>query len=139
MGPCWLQIEKPHVEYDGVCFSEAESGALAQALRRSWVQVRGDCRGPKRHQSFCGDRSKRPRDTPSLTTASLSIRTIVNHHENIREIVCATARIWSNGKWSMRLTVCQRRAETSTILQFKSMMRHPRRPYRVRYIQLSDH
>src|SRR6266403_5795651 len=35
MGPCWLQIKKPHVEYKGVCFSEAENGVLAQALRRS--------------------------------------------------------------------------------------------------------
>ena len=35
MGPCWLQVKKPHVEYKGVCFSEAENGALAQALRRS--------------------------------------------------------------------------------------------------------
>jgi DNA polymerase alpha subunit A len=39
-----------------------------------------------------------PRDTPPLTIVSLSIRTIVNHQENIREIVCATARIWSNSK-----------------------------------------
>ena len=35
MGSCWLQIKKPHVEYKGVCFFEAENGELAQALRRS--------------------------------------------------------------------------------------------------------
>lgn len=50
-----------------------------------------------------------PREIPPLTVASLSLRTIVNHKENNREIVCATARIWSNSKillplWSSPLT-----------------------------------
>jgi hypothetical protein len=35
MGPCWLQIKKPHVEYKGVCFFRSETRALAQTLRRS--------------------------------------------------------------------------------------------------------
>lgn len=34
MGPCWLQIKKPHVEYKGVCIFRSEFRALAQALRR---------------------------------------------------------------------------------------------------------
>lgn len=39
-----------------------------------------------------------PKANPPLTVMSLSIRTIVNHKANHREIVCATARIWSNSE-----------------------------------------
>jgi len=39
-----------------------------------------------------------PKDMPPLTVMSLSVRTVVNHKENKREVVCATARIWSNSK-----------------------------------------
>jgi DNA polymerase alpha subunit A len=49
---------------------------------------------PKGIDPFAETDPNAPRDTPPLTIASLSIRTIVNCHENIREIVCATARIY---------------------------------------------
>ncbi|KAJ7849955.1 hypothetical protein B0H14DRAFT_2764040 [Mycena olivaceomarginata] len=39
-----------------------------------------------------------PKDMPPLTVMSLSVRTIVNHHENKREVVCVTARTWHNSK-----------------------------------------
>jgi hypothetical protein len=39
-----------------------------------------------------------PKDIPPLTVMSLSVRTIVNHKENKREVVCATARIWANSQ-----------------------------------------
>lgn len=39
-----------------------------------------------------------PKDMPPLTVMSLSVRTVVNHKENKREVVCATARIWSNSE-----------------------------------------
>jgi len=39
-----------------------------------------------------------PRDMPPLTVMSLSVRIVVNHKENKREVVCATARIWSNSE-----------------------------------------
>lgn len=55
---------------------------------------------PKDINPFAETDPNAPRDTPPLTIASLSIRTIVNHQENIREIVCATARIWSNSKYT---------------------------------------
>ncbi|KAH9066550.1 DNA polymerase alpha catalytic subunit [Lactarius vividus] len=80
MGPCWLQIKQPHVEYKGV----------------SWCKFEVTVTDPKDINPFPETDLNAPRDTPPLTIASLSIRTIVNHHENIREIVCATARIWSN-------------------------------------------
>jgi len=39
-----------------------------------------------------------PTEMPPLTITSLSVRTIVNHRENKREIVCVTARTWTNSK-----------------------------------------
>ena len=39
-----------------------------------------------------------PKDMPPLTVMSLSVRTVVNHKENKREVVCATARVWSNSE-----------------------------------------
>jgi DNA polymerase alpha subunit A len=39
-----------------------------------------------------------PKDIPPLTVMSLSVRTVVNHKENKKEVVCATARIWSNSQ-----------------------------------------
>ncbi|KAH9967412.1 DNA polymerase alpha catalytic subunit [Russula dissimulans] len=80
MGPCWLQIKKPHVEYKGV----------------SWCKFEVTVTDPKDINPFAETDKNAPRDIPPLTIASLSIRTVVNHQENIREIVCATARIWSN-------------------------------------------
>ncbi|KAI0272419.1 hypothetical protein BC834DRAFT_921889 [Gloeopeniophorella convolvens] len=71
MGPCWLQIKKPHVEYKGV----------------SWCKFEVTVTDPKDINPFAETDQHAPRDTPPLTVASLSIRTI---------IVCATARIWSN-------------------------------------------
>jgi DNA polymerase alpha subunit A len=40
-----------------------------------------------------------PKDTPPLTVMSLSIRSIVNHRENTREIVCASSRTWQNREY----------------------------------------
>lgn len=53
---------------------------------------------PKDINPFPETDSDAPREMPPLTVVSLSMRTIVNHRENIREIVCATARLWTNRK-----------------------------------------
>ncbi|KAI0321598.1 hypothetical protein OF83DRAFT_251189 [Amylostereum chailletii] len=74
MGPCWIQVKKPHVEYKGV------------------VTVSD----PKDFNPFSEADDNAPKNIPPLTIASLSVRTIVNHQENKREIVCASARIWSS-------------------------------------------
>ena len=39
-----------------------------------------------------------PKDVPPMSVMSLSVRTVVNHKDNKREIVCATARVWANSK-----------------------------------------
>ncbi|KAK7687728.1 hypothetical protein QCA50_008944 [Cerrena zonata] len=80
MGPCWLQIKKPTIDNKGV----------------SWCKVEATVSDPKDLNPFSESDPTAPKDIPPLTVASLAIRTIVNHKENKREIVCATARIWSN-------------------------------------------
>lgn len=60
---------------------------------------------PKDINPFAETDQQAPRGTPPLTVVSLSLRTIVNHKENNREIVCATARIWSNCT-SQQLDAC---------------------------------
>ncbi|KDQ50145.1 hypothetical protein JAAARDRAFT_74363 [Jaapia argillacea MUCL 33604] len=80
MGPCWLQIKKPRIENKGV----------------SWCKVEATVSDPKDFNPFSETDQDAPKDIPPLTVMSLSIRTIVNHKENKREIVCATARTWAN-------------------------------------------
>ncbi len=53
---------------------------------------------PKDINPFAKTDPNAPREMPPLTVVSLSLRTIVNHRENIREVVCVTARTWSNCK-----------------------------------------
>ena len=53
---------------------------------------------PKDINPFPETDPEAPKDIPPLTVMSLSIRTVVNHKENKREVVCATARIWSNSE-----------------------------------------
>ncbi|KZT09817.1 uncharacterized protein LAESUDRAFT_756049 [Laetiporus sulphureus 93-53] len=80
MGPCWLQIKKPQLDHKGV----------------SWCKVEATVSDPKDINPFSETDDQAPREMPPLNVVSLSLRTIVNHKENNREIVCATARIWSN-------------------------------------------
>lgn len=80
MGPCWLNIKKPHIEHKGV----------------SWCKVEVSVDDPKDLNPFLESDGDAPKDIPPLTVMSLSLRTIVNYQENKREIVCATARTWSN-------------------------------------------
>jgi len=53
---------------------------------------------PKDINPFPETDTEAPRDMPPLTVMNLSVRTVVNHKANKREVVCATARIWSNSK-----------------------------------------
>ncbi|KAK0497423.1 hypothetical protein EDD18DRAFT_1162173 [Armillaria luteobubalina] len=80
MGPCWLQIKNPKIDNQGI----------------SWCKLEVTVSDPKDFNPFSDSDPSAPKDTPPLTVMSLSIRTIVNHTENMKEIVCATARIWHN-------------------------------------------
>jgi hypothetical protein len=62
----------------------------------SWCKFEATVVDPKDFNPFSDTDAAAPRDTPPLTVMSLTLRTIVNHKENKRELVCATARVWSN-------------------------------------------
>ncbi|KAJ2926264.1 hypothetical protein H1R20_g10824, partial [Candolleomyces eurysporus] len=79
MGPCWLVVKNPHVEFKGV----------------SWCRFEASVANPKDINPL-PESDDLSREIPPLTVMSLSIRTIINHHENKREVVCASARTWHN-------------------------------------------
>lgn len=76
----------------------------SESCQVSWCKLEVTVSDPKDINPFSETESDAPKDMPPLTVVSLSIRTIVNHQENKREIVCATARIWHNSTSSL----CQR-------------------------------
>ncbi|KZP01754.1 DNA polymerase alpha catalytic subunit, partial [Calocera viscosa TUFC12733] len=78
MGPCWLQVKEPTISHTGV----------------SWCKLEVVVSNPKEINPETD--SSAPKDIPPLTMMSVSLRTIVNHKENKREIVCATLRTWEN-------------------------------------------
>ncbi|KAF9069049.1 DNA polymerase alpha catalytic subunit [Rhodocollybia butyracea] len=78
MGPCWIQIKNPEIDNRGV----------------SWCKLEVIVEDPKDFNPFPDSDDNAPKDTPPLNIMSLSIRTIVNHRENKREVVCVTARTW---------------------------------------------
>ncbi|KAF8196860.1 DNA polymerase family B-domain-containing protein [Mycena galopus ATCC 62051] len=80
MGPCWLTIKNPKIENKNF----------------SWCKLEVIVTDPKDINPFAETDATAPKDTPPLTVMSLSVRTIVNHHENKREVLCTTARIWHN-------------------------------------------
>ncbi|KAF7356957.1 DNA polymerase [Mycena venus] len=80
MGPCWLTIKDPKIENKSF----------------SWCKLEVTVTDPKDINPFPETDGNAPKDTPPLTVMSLSVRTIVNHHENKREVVCTTARTWHN-------------------------------------------
>lgn len=63
-------------------------------MQVSWCKLEASVSDPKDINPFSELDADAPKDMPPLTIMSLGVRTIVNHKENKREIVCTTARIW---------------------------------------------
>ncbi|KAJ6485791.1 hypothetical protein C8R45DRAFT_829069 [Mycena sanguinolenta] len=80
MGPCWLTIKNPKIENKNF----------------SWCKLEVTVTDPKDLNPFPDTDADAPRDIPPLTIMSLSVRTIANHTEITREVVCTTARTWHN-------------------------------------------
>ncbi|KAF9219738.1 hypothetical protein BS17DRAFT_760418 [Gyrodon lividus] len=74
MGPCWLTIKSAVVENQGI----------------SWCKLEASVSDPK-DVTPMGDGAPEP---PPLTIMSLAVRTVVNHLENKREVVCVSGRVW---------------------------------------------
>ncbi|KEP54793.1 DNA polymerase II [Rhizoctonia solani 123E] len=77
MGPCWLEIKGCELSNKGF----------------SWCKLEVIVRDPKTVNPLSEDVTM---PVPPLTIVSLATRTVVNHKENKREIVCASMRIWEN-------------------------------------------
>ena len=130
MGPCWLQIKKPQMDHKGVRTSvvvhlEWTDGDRVQV---SWCKVEATVSDPKDIRPISDRDPTAPKANPPLTVMSLSIRTIVNHKANHREIVCATARIWSNSELPLDTD-----SEYCSPFRFQStsMTQHHQRHFRV--------
>ncbi|KAF7289426.1 DNA polymerase [Mycena chlorophos] len=80
MGPCWLEVKNPKIENKSF----------------SWCKLEVTAETPKDVSPFASSDANAPQEMPPLTVMSLSVRTIVNHQENEREVVCVTARTWTN-------------------------------------------
>ncbi|KAF8739169.1 DNA polymerase alpha catalytic subunit, partial [Rhizoctonia solani] len=78
MGPCWLDIKGCEPSNKG---------------QFSWCKLEVIVRDPKAVNPLSGDAGT---NMPPLTVVSLAARTVVNHKENKREIVCASMRIWES-------------------------------------------
>ncbi|PWN36069.1 uncharacterized protein FA14DRAFT_160961 [Meira miltonrushii] len=83
MGPCWLDVESVDIR-------DAGSTPL------SWCKIELSVDDAKFVKPFADTDQNAPREVPPLTVMSLSIRTVVNHKENKREIVAAAARTWKD-------------------------------------------
>ncbi|EJD43695.1 hypothetical protein AURDEDRAFT_88520 [Auricularia subglabra TFB-10046 SS5] len=80
MGPCWLNIKQP---------TKTEKPI-------SWTRFEVIVSNPEDINPFPDSDDKAPRELPPLNIMSLTLRTIVNHETNQREIVVAATRIWPN-------------------------------------------
>ncbi|QRV74151.1 DNA polymerase family B [Ceratobasidium sp. AG-Ba] len=78
MGPCWLEIKGCQTSNKGL----------------SWCKLEVIITDPKLVKPIPDAESTMP--MPPLTIVSLSARTVVNHAENKREVVCASLRTWEN-------------------------------------------
>ena len=81
------------------------SALIGDYIQISWCKLEVTVSDPKDINPFPETDHDAPKDTPPLTVMSLSVRTIVNHRENLREIVCASARTWHNSSSLSRLMV----------------------------------
>ncbi|POW04709.1 hypothetical protein PSTT_10205 [Puccinia striiformis] len=79
MGPCWLDIQ----------------GAFpsTRTTPASWCKLEVVVKDPKLINPL-GDADPTAKELPPLNIMSLSIRDIMNHKDNKKEIVCVTVRMW---------------------------------------------
>lgn len=80
MGPCWLKLEDAYV-------TQKES---------TWCKHQFTINDPKTVVHFSDTDADAPKEPPPLTIMSLATRTTVNHSANCRELVAATARVWTD-------------------------------------------
>ncbi|KAG6836574.1 hypothetical protein H0H93_006598 [Arthromyces matolae] len=75
-GSMFLESKNPQIDNKGV----------------SWCKLEATVSDPKDINPFSETDPNAPKDTPPLTVVSLSVRSIVNHQENKREVACENVR-----------------------------------------------
>ena len=78
---------------------ESSAWLLIQAPQVSWCKLEFVVEDPKDFNPVSDTEDSASKATPPLNVMSLSVRTIVNHRENNREIVCVTARTWRDSQF----------------------------------------
>jgi DNA polymerase alpha subunit A len=99
MGPCWLQVKKPVISNNGVrnpTYCQFRTVSNVTSVQISWCKLEVTVKDPKDINPFPETDTTSPKEMPPLTIMSLSVRSIMNHVENKREIVCVSSRIWTN-------------------------------------------
>jgi DNA polymerase alpha subunit A len=105
MGPCWLQIKHPVIDNKGVSANTGFLRSIFKPSQVSWSKLEATATDPKDINPFPETDVDAPKEVPPLTVMSLSIRTIMNHKENKREVVCASSRTWNNRMLRLTLLV----------------------------------
>jgi DNA polymerase alpha subunit A len=99
MGPCWLEVKGPSIVLEPVQYLILyRISALTLLRQKTWCKFEAKVTDPKDINPIPESDPSFPKEIPPLTVMSLSVRTIVNHTANKREIVCASARTWANSK-----------------------------------------
>ncbi|KAH9821499.1 hypothetical protein DFH28DRAFT_1078854 [Melampsora americana] len=103
MGPCWLNLR----------------GALPNTSKTpaSWCQLEVVVKNPKSINPFSDSDNSAPQDLPPMRIISLSVRDIMNHKENKRELVCATIRTWHDAQLEDSTPLDQQPSFTKTFVR----------------------
>lgn len=96
-------------------------------LQMSWCKLEVIVDDPKNVRPM-GPDEEGATEMPTLTVMSIAARTIVNHKDNTREMVCATARVWESGALSSSFQVSSGRGAHFPISCTAFPSQH-RRPY----------
>ncbi|KAJ3276787.1 DNA-directed DNA polymerase alpha catalytic subunit pol1 [Terramyces sp. JEL0728] len=79
MGPCWLKIQN----------AELSTASI------SWCKLELVLKNPKDILNVAGDESA-PKTSPPMVVMSLNLRTVMNSHKNVNEIVSVSALTYTN-------------------------------------------
>ena len=93
----------------------------------TWCKFEATVQDPKDINPFSETQPNAPKELPPLNIMSLTARTIVNHKENRREVVCATARIWSNSM-SIPCLLSNSTKSNDSLICFQCKLMIPRLP-----------
>lgn len=102
MGPCWLDIQQAF-PYEG-------------STPVSWCKLEVKVKNPKMINP-CSDADPMAKEIPPLDILSLSVRDVMNHKDNKKEIVCVTARIWQEANLDDTIPIDQQSSVVKTFLR----------------------